>query len=108
MEQKKNLKGEARALRKKVTRIEASRSLIKTKNRKKGKIIKAHQDRESELKKNRDDWKVKCKDKEKECVELEKKYKYLASLFEMKEEQLKDILNEFEELKKKYRQKHQR
>jgi hypothetical protein len=55
---------DARTLRKKVKRIEESRSSIKAKSREKGKIIKAHQDRESELKKNRDDWKTKCKEKE--------------------------------------------
>ena len=32
----------------------------------------------------------------------EDKYREVAALFDMKEEQLKDILKEFEELKKKY------
>lgn len=106
--EKSKPKDEARALRKQVKRIKQSRSSIKTKNREKGKIIKAHQDRQCELQKNRDDWKAKCKEREEECADLDKKYKQVAALFEMKEEQLKDILREFEELKKKYSQKPQR
>lgn len=106
--EKLNPKDEARVLRKKVKRVEESRSSIKAKNREKGKVIKMHQDRQSELKKNRDDWKSRCKEQEKECTELDKKYKHVAALFEMKEEQLKEILSEFEELKKKYPPKLQR
>lgn len=68
----------------------------------KGKIIKAHQERQNELKKSRDDWKAKYRKQEEECSEVNKKYKYVSELFEMKEEQLKEILEEFEELKKKY------
>lgn len=98
---KPKISNEARTLRKKVKRIEESRSSIKAKSHEKGQIIKAHQDREVELKKNRDDWKAKCKDREKECAEMDEKYKHIAALFEMKEEQLKEILKEFEELKKK-------
>jgi hypothetical protein len=41
-------------------------------------------------------------------MELDEKYKHIAALFEMKEEQLREILKEFEELKKKYPQKKQR
>lgn len=100
--EKNNPKDESRALRKKVKRVEESRSSIKAKSRVKGKIIKGHQDRQNELKKNRDDWKAKCREQEKECAELDKKHKHVAKLFEMKEEQLKEILKEFEELKKKY------
>lgn len=105
---KTNLKEEARSLRKKTKRIEESRSLIKSKNREKGKIIKAYQDRQTELEHNRDHWKVKCKQEEIERMELDEKYKHIAALFEMKEEQLREILKEFEELKKKYPQKIQR
>lgn len=105
MEQKKEIskaKQEARKLRKQVSRLEESRSSAKDKSREKGKIIKIYQDRQVELERNRDNWKSKCKSKEKEVEELNQKYKYIASLFEMKEEQLREILNEFEELKKKY------
>lgn len=105
MDQKNNktdAKDEARNLRKKINRLEESRSSIKDKNREKGKTIKGYQDRQYELEENRDKWKSKCKEQEKECDELSQKYKYIASLFEMKEEELRKILNEFEELKKKY------
>ena len=100
--EKLNPTDDVRTLRKKIKRIEESRSSIKDKSREKGKIIKMYQDRENELKENRDKWKIKCREQEKECAELDKKYKHVAELFEMKEEQLKDILREFEELKKKY------
>lgn len=99
---KSNIKEETRALRKKVKRIEESRSSIKTKNYEKGKVIKAQKDRQTELKTNRDDWKAKCKERENECIEADNKYKHVAALFEMKEEELRGILKEFEELKKKY------
>ena len=49
------IKEEARILRKKTKRVEESRASIKTKNSEKGRIIKAHQDRQTELEKNRDD-----------------------------------------------------
>lgn len=99
---KPNIKEETRALRKKTKRVEESRASIKAKSREKGKIIKAHQDRQTELEKNRDDWKAKCKEQEKERVNAENKYEQVAALFNMKEEQFKEILKEFEELKKKY------
>lgn len=105
---KPNIKEEARALRKKTKRIEESRSLIKSKNREKGKIIKAYQDRQTELEQNRDHWKDKFKQEKIERMSLDEKYKHIAGLFEMKEEQLREILKEFEELKKKYPQKKQR
>lgn len=105
---KQNVKKEARTLRKKAKRIEESRSLIKAKNREKGKIIKAYQDRQTELEQNRDNWKEKCKKEEMERMELDKKYKHIAALFEMKEEKLREILKEFEELKKKYPPKNRR
>ena len=111
MEPKKNIsnaKEEARNLRKRVNRIEESRSSIKDKNREKGKTIKAYQDRQNELEQNRNSWKTKCKDKEKECDELAQKYRYIASLFEMKEEQLREILEEFEDLKKKHQETFQK
>ena len=99
---KPNIKEEARTLRKKNKRVEESRSLIKAKSREKGKIIKAHQDRQFELEQNRDEWKAKCKEQERACIEADKKYKHVAALFDMKEEQLREILKEFEDLKKKY------
>jgi chromosome segregation ATPase len=103
-----NIKEEARALRKKAKRIEESRSLIKAKSREKGKIIKAYQDRQSELEKNRDDWKTKCNDQKRKRIEADKRYENLAAMFEMKEEELKDIMKEFEDLKKKYPPKKKR
>lgn len=104
MEPKKdisNVKEEARKLRKKVNRLEESRSSIKNKNNEKGKTIKAYQDRQRELEENRDNWKSKCKEQAKACDVLNQKYKDIASLFAMQEEDLKKILYEFEELKKK-------
>jgi len=50
MEPKKekiNSKDETRALRKKIKRVEESRSSIKTKSQEKGKVIKMYQDRQS-------------------------------------------------------------
>jgi chromosome segregation ATPase len=99
---KPNVKEKARALRKKTKRIEESRDSIKAKSREKGKVIKAYQDRQTELEKNRDDWKAKCKEQEKERMNADEKHKQVAALFNMKEEQFKEILKEFEELKKKY------
>jgi len=99
---KPNIKEEGRILRKKVKRIEESRSLIKTKSREKGKTIKSHQDRQKELEQNRDDWKAKCKAREKERNDTDDKYKRVAALLEMKEEELRTIMEEFDELKKKY------
>jgi chromosome segregation ATPase len=99
---KPKIKEEARALRKKVKRVEDSRSSIKIKSREKGKTIKAHQDRQKELEQNRDDWKAKCKTQEKERIDIDDKYKKVAALLEMKEEELRTIMEEFDELKKKY------
>lgn len=99
---KPNVKEETRALRKKNKRVEESRASIKAKSREKGKIIKAHQDRQTELEKNRDDWKAKCKEQEKERINADNKYKQFATLLDMKEEQLKEMLKELEEFKKKY------
>ena len=84
MEQKEKsvIKEEARSLRKKVNRVEQSRSLIKAKNREKGTIIKKLEDRQRELEESRDHWKIKFKQKEEESSELQKKYAYIASLFE--------------------------
>jgi chromosome segregation ATPase len=106
--EKLNPKDETRALRKQIKRVEESRSSIKTKSREKGKVIKAHQDRKTELEKNRDDWKAKCKEQEKERMEADDKYKHVAALLDIKEEQLREILKEFEELKKKYPQQNRR
>src|ERR1700681_402310 len=99
---KSNIKEEARELRKKVKRVEESRSSIKAKNREKGKTIKAYQDRQKELKQNRDDWKAKCKEQEKERIDTDNECKRVAALLEMKEEELRKIIDEFEELKKKH------
>ncbi len=98
-------KEEARALRKKTKRVEESRSLIKAKNREKGKIIKTYQDRQTELEQSRDDWKEKFKKEKMERIELDKKYNHIATLFEIKEEELMEILKEFAEFKKKHPQK---
>lgn len=102
---KPNLKQDLSALRKKTKRIEDSRTLIKAKSREKGNVIKEQQDRQIELAKNRDDWKAKSKEHEKKRIEAEDKYTQVASLLKMKEEQLREILNEFEEFKKKRRLK---
>lgn len=96
-------KEEASTLRKKIKRIADSRASIKAKNREKGRTIKAYQDRQVELEQNRDEWKAKCKQEQKERLEADKKYKEIATLFEIKEEQLKALIKEFEELKKKNR-----
>lgn len=110
MKQKKeklNTNEEARSLRKKIKRVEESRSSIKDKNREKGAIIKKSNDRQRELEDSRDQWKAKYKQSEKETAELSEKYAYLASLFNIKEEQLRGILDDIEELKKKYPEKYQ-
>lgn len=99
--EKLSLKDENRALRKQIKRLEKSRSSIKTKNREKGKIIKIHQDRRDELRDNRDLWKTKYKEHDKEYVELENKFQEVAALLQIKEEQLLEMLSEFEEVKKK-------
>lgn len=105
---KPNVKEETRALRKKTKRIEESREAIKAKSREKGKVIKAYQDRQTELEKNRDDWKAKCKEQEKARRDADDKYKQVANLLNIKEEQLRETLREFEELKKKYPPKNRR
>lgn len=99
---KPNIREEARELRKKVKRVEESRSSIKAKSREKGKTIKVQQDRQKELEQNRDDWKAKYKEQEKERIDTDEKYKRIAALLKMKEEELREIMREFEELKKKY------
>lgn len=97
-----NLKEEVRIQRKKIKRVEESRASIKAKNSEKGKIIKAHQDRQAELEQNRDDWKTKCKEQEKERIQADNKYKELAALFDMREEEFQEIIKELADLKKKY------
>lgn len=104
---KNDTKEEARTLRKKIKRVEESRSLIKAKNRKKGTVIKNFKDRQTELEKSRDQWKAKYVQSEKEAAELAENYKYLAGLLDIKEEQLKTVLGDVEELKKKYPKKYQ-
>jgi predicted nucleic acid-binding Zn-ribbon protein len=105
---KSNVKKEARDLRKKTKRLEQSRASIKSKSREKGKTIKAYQDRQVELEKNRDHWKAKCKQQEKALIEAENKYKESAALFNMQEEEFRNLLEQFEELKKKFPPKKQR
>jgi hypothetical protein len=103
MEQKKekpDAKKAGRVLRRKIKRIEESRSSIKAKHRKKGTIIKKHQDRQKELKESRNLWRDKYKQSEKEKAELNEKYAHIARVFNMKEEQLREALSDFEELKK--------
>lgn len=109
MEQKKtrDTKEEVRTLRKKVKRVEESRSSIKAKNSKKGEIIKKYRDRQMELEESRNQWKNKYNESQKENAELNEKYAYIASLFDMKEEKLRHILEDIEELKKKYPKKYQ-
>lgn len=94
-------KEEARLLRKQLKRIENSRSLTKAKSRDKSKTIKAHQDREQELKENRNMWKIKCKEQEKENDKLRDDLKQLANQLQISEEDLQKIRDEFNELKKK-------
>lgn len=94
-------KEEARALRKRMTRIENSRDSVKAKSREKAKVIKAQQDRERELKENRDHWKAKCKEQENKNEELSKALKKLASQLEITDEELQQVLDECNELKKK-------
>lgn len=98
---KPNIKHEARELRKKVKRIEDSRSSIKAKSREKGKTIKAQEDRQKELEQNRDDWKAKYRAQEKALIDTDDKYKKVATLLEIKEEELRKTMVEFEEFKKK-------
>jgi chromosome segregation ATPase len=108
MEQKKeksDAKKESRALRKKIKRVEKSRSSIKDRNREKGTTIKKLQDRQKELEESRDHWKAKYKQSEKLISEQAEKYTHLANLLNMKEEQLGKILGDVEELKKKYPKK---
>lgn len=103
--EKLDSKKEARLLRKKVKRVEESRSSIKDKNREKSAAIKKSQDRQSELEESRDLWKAKYKQSKKERDELAEEYEYLASLLGVKEEQLKQVIDSVEELKKKYPKK---
>jgi len=100
-EDKINAKEKTHILRKKIKRIEESRSTSQAKNREKAKTIKAHQDRETELKNNRDNWKDKCKEKEKENKSLKEKLKLIANTLEITEEQLQQVRDEFNEVKKK-------
>jgi chromosome segregation ATPase len=97
----KNEKQKPHILRKKIKRIDESREALQAKNREKAKAIKAYQDRETELKQNRDSWKIKCKEKEKENAELAEKLKILAETLKMSEEELQKIRDEFNEVKKK-------
>lgn len=96
-------KEQPHTLRKKIKRIDESRTALQAKNREKAKAIKAYQDRELELRENRDSWKNKYKEKEKENDELNEKLKSLANALEMKEEQLQAIRNEFNKVKKKHK-----
>jgi hypothetical protein len=102
---KTNIKEEVKILRKRAKRLEVSRSLLKTKGREKGKTIKMQHDRHNKLKKSRDAWKDKCMKEKKARVTADNKYKEMADLFGIKEEQLREVLKEFEEVKKKYPEK---
>ena len=99
----KNIREEARLLRKRLKRIEDSRSSTKEKSREKSKTIKAYQDRQKELEENRDKWKKKCKEQGKENDKLRDDIKRLANQLQMSVEDLEKIKNEFNELKKKSR-----
>lgn len=98
---KTNSKEKPGLLRKKIKRLKVSRDTGQARNREKAKIIKAYQDRETELKNNRDNWKDKSKEKEKENEELKEKLKLIASTLKITEEQLQEVRDEFNEVKKK-------
>lgn len=98
---KTNSKDKPHLLRKKMKRIEESRNASQAKNREKAKVIKAYQDRETELKNNRDSWKAKCKEKENENKDLKEKITLITSTLEITEEQLQQVRYEFNEVKKK-------
>jgi len=95
-----NTKAETRSLRKRFKRVEQSRDSMKDKNREKGTTIKKLKDRHKELEESRDQWKAKYKQSEQENSDLAEKNVQLASLFNLKEEQLENLLDDFEELKK--------
>lgn len=95
-----HVKEEARLLRKKFTRMQNSRDALKSKNQDKAKIIKAQQDREQELKENRDHWKSKCKEQELKNEELRKVLKQLSRKLAISDEELLQVLHECTELKK--------
>ena len=104
-----DLKEESRALRKKSKRVEESRDAIKTKNLKKSKIIKSYMDRQTELEDNRDSWKAKYKESEKARIKSEealleskKALQEISARFNLKEDELAQMLAEVRELKKKY------
>ena len=82
-------------------RSEESRDGLKTKGNEKSKIIKNYQDRESELIENRDKWKSKYQDKNKEYLELNKKHEKLANILGLKKEELREINAQLNTLKKK-------
>lgn len=89
-------------LRKKIKRIEESRASTKAKSREQAKALKAQQKREQELIENRNSWKAKCKEQKNKNDELNYTYKQVAEQLEVTEEQLKQVLDEFNELKKKH------
>jgi len=96
-------KEEPRNLRKKIKRLETSRNLNKAKNRDKGRIIKAYQDRQNELIESRTAWKEKFKKQENENIQLSTKIKSLETLLELKDGEFERILSEFNEVKKNTR-----
>src|SRR5208282_3572284 len=89
-------------LRKRIKRIEQSRDSVKSKSREQAKSLKAQQKRERELIDNRDDWKVKCKEQECKNEGLNNTLKQVAEQLQVTEEQLQQVLDEFNELKKKH------
>lgn len=96
------LKKEMRSLRKKLNRIEESRSLLKEKYSKKGKIIKTYQDRLDELENSRNNWKIKNQSIKIKLVEMEGLLKQQALQSKILNEQLKKVTVEYDNLKKKY------
>jgi uncharacterized coiled-coil DUF342 family protein len=89
-------------LRKKMKRIEQSRDSVKSKSREQAKSLKAQQKRERELIDNRDGWKAKCKEQECKNDDLNHTLKKVAEQLQVTEEQLQQVLDEFNELKKKH------
>ncbi len=89
-------------LRQRIKRIEQSRDSVKSKSRELAKSLKAKQKREVELIDNRDSWKTKCKKQMSENEDLKSAHRKVAEQLQITEEQLQQILDEFNELKKKH------
>jgi uncharacterized coiled-coil DUF342 family protein len=89
-------------LRKRIKRIEESRDSTKAKSREQAKELKALQKRQQELIENRDSWKTKCKEQNSKNDELSYTLRKVAEQLQVTEEQLREVLDEFNELKKKH------